>query len=347
MKKLLLIKDYRNQFWLKSNYKEESVDLPFLIKEFLRLGFDVFLKSYDEIDFKNTNYKGYYTFYQSSEDPDLLYKSYIEDVLLGLREQGAILIPDFKYFRAHHNKIFMEILRELHGTPRMKALHSSYFGTYEDFHNNGCIDFNEPHVFKLSSGSQSKNVKLLQSEKDHILIPKIESRSFKWYYWAVDQIKPFWRKRYPGYKRKSHHRRKFLIQDFIPDLEGDFKVLVFYDKIFVLTRKTRPKDFRASGSGRFSYSNDVPNQILDFSIEVFQCFQVPFISLDVALKGNIPFLIEFQFVNFGTYTAEKSPHYYKKVNGDWKVFKENIVIEHEYAISIDAFINSKARKPLT
>ncbi|MBU2623752.1 MAG: hypothetical protein KKD92_15695 [Proteobacteria bacterium] len=342
-KNLIILTDYRGQFWLKSNYKEESVDLPLLEKEFSSLGYDVFLKNYADIDFKNDNYKEYYVFYQSSEDPDLFYKSYLEDILLGLRQQGAILIPDFEYFRAHHNKVFMEILRELYGTDQMKALRSWYFGTYEDYRKDNRIDFDKTHVFKLASGAQSKNVRLIESRKAHALIPRTESSTFNWYYWFVDKVKPFWGKRYPNYKRKSHHRRKFIIQEFVPDLDGDYKVLVFHEKVFVLTRKTRPDDFRASGSGRFSYSKNVPHQVLDFSIEVFQCFNAPFISLDVALKDDTPFLLEFQFVNFGTYTAEKSPHHYKKVDGEWKLIENKIIIEREYASAIDEFINYDIR----
>lgn len=341
MKKILILKDYRNQFWLKSNYKEESVNLPLLEKKFMNSGYEVFLRNYADIDFKKENYKGFYVFYQSSEDPDLFYKSYIEDILLGLKLQGSILIPDFEYFIAHHNKVFMEVLRELYGTDQMKQLQSWYFGTYEDYGHDSRIDFDTPHVFKLSSGAQSKNVRLIESRNDHTLIPKTESRTFNWYYWMVDQIKPFWTKRYPNYKRKSHHRRKFLIQEFLSDLDGDFKVLVFDKKVFVLTRKTRPNDFRASGSGRFSYSKEVPHQILDFSIEVHQCFNVPFISLDVAFKNNTPFLIEFQFVNFGTYTAEKSPHHFKKINGDWQLIENKVIIEEEYVNAIDEFIKCK------
>jgi glutathione synthase/RimK-type ligase-like ATP-grasp enzyme len=338
MKKILLLKDYRNQFWLKSDYKEQTVDLKLLEKEFQSLGYDVFLKHYADINFKKDNYRGYGVFYQSSEDPDLLYKSYIEDILLGLKLQGAVLIPDFMYFRANHNKVFMEILRELYGTEPMKALKSWYFGTYEEYRNDKRIDFDKTHVFKRASGSQSKNVKLMQSRKSHISIPKAQSRSFNWYYWLVDQIKPFWKSKYPNYRRKSHHRNKFLIQDFIPDLTGDYKVLVFNDKVFALSRKTRPNDFRASGSGRFTFSEDVPQQILDFSIETFHRFEVPFISLDLAIKDGVVYLIEFQFVHIGTYAAEKAPLYFIKNENKWEVIPETIVIEHEYAVSIDAFI---------
>lgn len=340
MKNILLIVDYRNQFWLKTEYKEQSVDLKLVRKEFERLGYKAELKSYNDIDFSKHNFTGYYVFYQSSEDPDLIYKSYISDVLLGLKLQGATLIPDFEYFIADHNKVFMEILRKIKGNDQMNELNSRIFGTYEEFKNDKDLKPGEEYVFKLSSGAQSKEVKLLKNKRDFYRIPRRHSLSFNFYYWFVDQIKPFWKKRYPVYNKKSHHRRKFVIQDFVPGLSGDFKVLVFNNKVFVLSRDVRTNDFRASGSGKFSYLRNIPTSLLDFSVETYKCFNVPFISLDVALKGDKLYLLEFQFVHFGTYTAEKSPFHFQKIDGEWKVIDQTIIIETEYVNAIHFFIEN-------
>ncbi len=91
MGNILLLIDYRGQFWLKTDYKEQSVDVNLLALEIANFGYAVTRKSFDQIDFSVDNYKGFYVFYQSSQDTDLLYKSYIEDFLTGLKLQGAIL----------------------------------------------------------------------------------------------------------------------------------------------------------------------------------------------------------------------------------------------------------------
>lgn len=345
MNKFLLLTDYRNQFWLKTDYKEQSLDLELLKKEITDLGFIVEVKQFSEIDFKENNYNGQFVFYQSSQDPDLFYKSFIEDVLLGLKLQGAILLPDYQYLRAHHNKVFMEILRETCGTQSMKQLKSWYFGTYEEFVNNICFNPVQDYVFKLSTGDQSKNVVLLDNRQKFQNVPKKHSRSFNLYYWLIDKIKPYWKSKYPGYRRKSHHRKKFIIQEFIPGLTGDYKVLVFTDKkIYVLRRETRPSDFRASGSGRFTYSKAVPALLLDFSMEVFNSFSVPFISLDIAVSDNNFYLMEFQFVHFGTYTAEKAPFHFKRIDGKWEVIDQNVIIEAEFAQALHWFIQFRITK---
>lgn len=43
----------------------------------------------------------------SSEDNGYHYKDYIEDIILGLYLQGAILLPEYKYLRANNNKVYM------------------------------------------------------------------------------------------------------------------------------------------------------------------------------------------------------------------------------------------------
>lgn len=341
MNNLLLLVDYRNQFWLKTDYKEQSVDVNLLAIEIERLGYSVSIRSFNQIDFSVDNYKRFYVFYQSSQDPDLFYKSYIEDILLGLKLQGAVLLPDIQYFRAHHNKVFMEILRSVCGNESMKLLRSWHFGTYEDLKRNKTLDEQNKYVFKLSTGDQSKNVVLLDNKRKFHSVPKKLSKSFNWYYWFIDQIKPYWKSRYPVYLKKSHHRRKFIIQEFISGLSGDYKALVFPGKkVFILARETRPDDFRASGSGRFTFKKDIPMALLDFSLEVFNMFSVPFISLDIAISDNKFYLMEFQFVHFGTYTAEKSPFHFQKTKDNWEIVEERIVIETEFAKALHWFIET-------
>ena len=112
-REILLITDYRNQFYESVRSHGASMDLARMEKYFSNRGYNLKVMQFREIDFQSNDYKGYSILYQSSEDRGLLYKDYIEDILLGLDMQGAHLIPDFPKFRAHHNKVFMEILRNI------------------------------------------------------------------------------------------------------------------------------------------------------------------------------------------------------------------------------------------
>jgi hypothetical protein len=141
-KDILLLLDYRDQFYFSTRHRGASVDVERLKKYFSDYGFNLVTKHFYEIDLRKEDYKNKWVLYQSSEDPGLYYKDYIEDILLGLKTQGAQLIPDFKYFRAHHNKVFMEILRDVLNIREIQNIRSRSFGTYEEYVQSGFLDAN-------------------------------------------------------------------------------------------------------------------------------------------------------------------------------------------------------------
>jgi len=337
--KVLILVDYRGQFWLKTTYKEANFDLELLKSSFDELGWSTEIKAFSDVRFEGKSYTNTFVVYQSTQDDCLFYKGYIEDILLGLKLAGATLIPDFHLFRAHHNKVFMEILRDISPLEEFKNIRSEWFGTYEEYLSKLSQFQEKPVVFKLSDGDQSRHVRLLKSNYDKLRIPKRLSRTFNAYYWVVNRIKPFLKTTYPDYRKKSDHRRKFIVQNFVSGLDGDYKVLVFYDKYYVLHRRTRKHDFRASGSGLFTFERELPSGLLDFARKVFEYFQVPFISLDIASKGSEFFLMEFQFVHFGGYTLEKSDFYFMQQDHCWEIVDRKSVLEEEFARSIFRYIN--------
>ena len=347
-KRIYVLLDYLNAIYsvVDSHY---GLDKDKFKKYFEDKGYEVMYKKLYQIDFRRENYKNQYIIYQSAEIPDLKYKGFIEDILLGLLEQGAILIPEFKYFRAHHNKVFEEILRDLSECDLIKNISSKYYGTFEEYKEDLNTNLSDDNVvFKLSEGSGSNTVRLLKNNKDKIEIPKKFSE-IKIYRQLKRQLKRTMMKPYRTIKKKifphrykksplSVHRNKFIIQSFAKNLSGDYKVLVFGDKYYVLRRKNRPKDFRASGSGRFSYPENSPEKLLDFSQKVFNSFNVPFISMDIGFEGEQCYLIEFQFVMFGTYTLEESPYCCIYKHNNWEIIREKSDLEREYANSIIKYI---------
>lgn len=340
MKKLLIIVDYRKQFWLTVRHKEASFHVAEIEDYFKQHDYQVVIKSYGDFDFSVENYSGYYVIYQSTEDPYLLYHEFTEDVLLTLHEQGAVLIPGFRYFRAHHNKVFMEFLRLVDGLPEMQLIKSRGFGAYEEYQ--AFLDSHNasyPHIVKLGEGAQSKNVVLVRCRQDARRIKRMMHFSDV-IYWLKDKIKPFMKKTYPSFRPKSYNRRKIVVQNFIEGLSGDYKVLIFWDKVYVLNRLVRPNDFRASGSGLFSFPSDINPALLDFSEKVYKHYRVPMISMDIALKDGQCYLIEFQFLAFGTYTLEKAPFHMMRIDGDWKKIDGQSHLETEFSESIRKYIEN-------
>lgn len=254
---------------------------------------------------------------------------------MGLVAQGAKLIPSLEYFRAHHNKHFMEILRDTCGISEIQNIQAKRYGTLEDYQKDVVNHEEKIYVLKSSATSKSRGVFLLQTLSQKLKLPEKVSRTFsiKNLLYFIEEIKT-------GNKllRISNNRRKFILQPFIEGIKGDYRVVVYNNKYYVLYRGNRPKDFRASGSMRFNYDIELPEGLLDYSKKIFSGFNAPYMAIDIGVCGNDFFLFEFQFLSFGQYTLERSSFYYLLENGAWKKVFERPDLEREIADSVVSFI---------
>ena len=337
--KLIILTDYKDHFETKftaSPYRS-GFDKGLLKEHLNKQGFEVEFKKFNEIDFEDNSIKNQYFLYTSSEDLDVFYKSYIEDIIYGIHTSGGCPVPDFKYLKAHHNKVFMEILRSQSQLDEMKSIKSNHFGTYEDFINySNKVSF--PIILKPSEGSMSKGISLNKSLSEaKSSINKI-SKSGNLFKDLKDFLRNF---KHKGYVVNSRHRKKFITQNYIEDLQGDWKILIYANKYYVLQRENRKNDFRASGGGKFSYSRDISNKLLDFSEKIFSALKVPNVSIDIGFSNGQYYLIEFQALFFGTYTLEYSEFYYKKMDSQWNLIDEVSILEKVYAESISLYIQDQ------
>jgi hypothetical protein len=360
-KEIVILTDYGGHFYSSHASNYVSMDLDLIRQNFHVLGFDATIKGFSDVNFRDENYAGKPVLYTSSEDPGLLYKDYVEDILLGLVSQGAFLIPRFECFRAHHNKVFGEILRDLTGVDEIKRIKSWLFGTYEDFkkHSDRLPD---TMVLKSAEGAAGEKVFLSEGKEKQSKIgrklsfsPRLDgglARIFFEYILGL-HIEELRRIRNhvrglssptgpkEGKRQFSYHRRKFLGQNFVPGISEDFKVLVYGKKYYVLLRKNRINDFRASGSGRFEHVVDPQPGLLDFAERVYASLDVPFISLDIGISGSRYYLFEFQCLHFGNLTLESSEYFFMKNEGFWKKYPEQPVLEREFVRSVVDFITRK------
>ena len=336
MTPLYVLLDYKGRFgtkWSALHYRS-GFDKDRLSRAFSSHGFEVRYLGFSDVDFRTQNWNERLVLYASSEDRDLHYKGFIEDILLGLSMQGATLIPRFSFFRAHHNKVFMEILRDVIGSDEMKTIHSRYYGTLEEAAARTSV-LRFPQVLKPAAGAMSTGVVRADSYYNLLTDAARLSRVVEPLRQLRELIRAY---RHKGYIRESWHRRKFVVQDLISGLQSDWKVLVYGKKFYALFRLVRPADFRASGSGRFAYRPDVPSQILDFAESVFKTLGVPFVSLDIAVNGSTPHLFEFQAIDFGTRTLDGSEHYFEHIDGAWCLRGATSVVEDEVAASVADFV---------
>jgi len=334
---LTILIDYRGAFQSKASnaLKFGSLDLGLLTQAFAMYDCIVELRTFPSLDLRKENFRNRWVLLNSSEDHNLLYKSYLEDIALALSLQGAKLVPEFIYLRAHQNKVFSELLRDVLGGETLHNIKSRVFATYEDFlHEN--LDY--PVVFKIADGSGSKGVRLaLDSHLGRQVAKRISQSTFPLES-LKELVKRIIRKEYIP---RSMHRRKFISQTFINNLLGDYKVLIYHNKFYCLARSNRKNDFRASGSGIFSFPTNGINHILNYASDLFKRFDCPLASFDIAYDGNDCYLIEFQFLFFGTYTIENAPHYFIRGSSGWEMVIKKSVVEEEFARSVVEFINMK------
>lgn len=335
-RKIVLLTDYKNKFGLKWDavpYRS-GMDKERLKSYFEDYGYEVKFTRMANLDITNLELENTIFLYTSSEDLDYKYKNYIEDIVLGLEDRGALIIPGYKYLRANNNKVFMEILKK---SRLNNDLTSHYYGSLED------VDFNEityPIVFKKAEGAISQGVALARNglELKKIIKSQCATKNFR------ENIKDYLRKyKRPGYTRESLHRNKFILQEFIPNLEFDLKILIFGDKYYIFQRPVRKNDFRASGSGvdNYIYGSKVefPQEILNYASEIFTSLDLPNLSIDIAYNESDIFLLEFQALYFGTVGITKSDGYYSKNGNEWVFENADDNPEKVYVDSINYYLN--------
>lgn len=330
---ICLLLDYRRTLWssVRRAKIDFSMDVSAVVNAFGDHGYQIHVMEFSELDLRS-NHRDKIFVYQSSEDRELLYKSFIEDWIYALQLQGAVVVPEYKYLLAHHNKCFMELLRDLTPNSNVRSSKARCFGTYEEIKK---TDLAYPVVLKPSAGARGTGVCVANNRTELLRKAKTLMRSFSLFELANELRKRILLK---GYVIRSLHRRKLIAQDFFSGLSNDFKVLCYWDRYYVLKRRVRKNDFRASGSGMFEWIREAPTGLLEFADSVRMSFNVPCISMDIGMSNSQTVLFEMQFISFGTLTLEKSEGYFTREEGGWHWVPEKPYLEKTFVYSIIQFI---------
>ncbi|MBE0675851.1 MAG: hypothetical protein IH591_14420, partial [Bacteroidales bacterium] len=194
------------------------------------------------------------TVFGSHQDKGLFYKSFLEDLAVALEASGCTVCPSSMLVRAHENKVFFEMLRHFAGGLPLRQIRSWWYGSYEEFVA-AAGELPYPVLVKRPDGSMSRGVSLARNRTgaERIARKIMSTRSI------LMKIRDTVRwMRHKDYVRESWNRGNIVVQEFIPGLKNDYKVLVFGSKYYVLYRKVREGDFRASGQGLLEYRKELP-----------------------------------------------------------------------------------------
>lgn len=340
METIYLITDYYNRFGTKFTARpyRSGMDHMLLREAFRREGIEPLFVNASALASGSDDPAGRIFLYTSTEDQGGYYKAFIEDLVLSLAARGATIIPKYEFLRAHNNKVFMEMLKREWGPAAGDLLASRLYGSYDELLLNG-IDIGFPLVVKKPDGFKSRNVWLVNDMNELTRVARKISSSFSLKRYVADRLRLF---KHPGLRPESHRRHGFMVQQFVPGLVSDYKVLIYGDKYFPLLRRNRPGDFRASGSGLLSYPESLPDGLLGFCRKLHDIFDAPSVSLDIAYDGSNYHVLETQFVYFGTYTVEHAAFWFTAERDQWKRVDGRAELESLYAGSIAWYLRKKS-----
>lgn len=220
------------------------------------------------------------------------YRQLVENKLLALDDLGVKFVPTLKLMLSYENKSLQAELANVINLPMPESRSVSTFESFLKIKDT----FGLPFVIKEVEGYASSGVQLVRNEEEEAAVAK---------------------RYFTGRGDYSQRIGLIVAQRYIPNLKGDWKVIVVDDTAAALFREVRANDFRASGSGLFKFLEPPPS-LLDFAYEIKEQLGAPWVSLDIAQVEKGYMLLEFQATHFGTTTTDKAPfHFIHDQKGQW------------------------------
>ncbi len=306
-------------------YWQESFDLDYIQRELEENGCETIVTHYEDPCLIQICADLDWPFVLPATSYHPGYRSLVNATLAALQANGARLIPSLAHFLAYENKILMSRMIASRKIPSPKTY---VISTYEEFQR-AVAELGLPVVIKEPQGFGSSNVSLLRTSKE-----------------VEIYLKDNFKRGFIGTNNKSHYVAETrglnlcLVQEFIPGLEGDWRVKLYGDRGGSLYRRARPDDFRASGSG-LTKRIKAPDEIFEFAWNVQQALGCPWVSCDIAESKNGIVLFEYQVVHYCTGELEDHKQYYvRQAPGRWETVEGNFPLEKEMVRQVMQFIKN-------
>ena len=268
--------------------------------------------------------------YSQSEPRDILVA---HKILSALEHSGFVIFPDFRTAWHFDDKIGQKYLFE--------ALEIPTPNTYVFVQREDALKWARgaeyPKVCKSRHGSGSSNVNLVtSSQQARRLIRRafgrgrrvyqpwqnLKERFYKWRLGDLNVlhlVKGVARFVYPPRFARVIGREcgYVLFQDFVPDNDSDVRVIVIDGKAFAIRRWVRARDFRASGSGKFSVEPaSVDQDCIELAFEIVQKIGSSCAAFDFIRKADGSLVLLEVSYGFNAPVYEKCPGYWD-VDMNW------------------------------
>lgn len=267
---------------------------------------------------------------------------YARQLTYSLTLAGIKVFPDINTSWHYDDKVGQKYLLEAIGAPLVNSY--VFYSRKEALKWAGHTTF--PKVFKLRGGAGSSNVKLvLDKQKAKKLIRKAFSSGFphkdkygrlKERLWVLRRdknlegvkhiIRGIGRFLIPKPEDKFYQVQKGYIyfQDFIPDNTYDTRIVIIGERCFGALRYCRPGDFRASGSGIFTYNPNLVNKkMIKIGFETAQKLKTQSMAFDFVTDREEPKIIEMSYC-FAIECCDDAPGYWDK---DLNWHEENVNLQ--------------------
>lgn len=246
-------------------------------------------------------------------------------ILFSLEQAGIKVFPDFRTGWHFDDKVAQKYLLE--------AIEAPLVPSFVFYEKQKALEWaestNYPKVFKLKGGAGASNVKLVKTKKQCVrLINKAFGNGFPqndYLYEFKDRIKkykagkmsakqilsPLYRLVFPRAFDKMSHKEKGYVyfQEFIANNDSDTRIVIVGNHAVAEKRFVRKGDFRASGSGEFSYDN-INLKAIGLAFEISKRLKVQCVAFDFVFDENDnPLIVEMSY-GFGTTGLNKAPGYW-------------------------------------
>lgn len=216
-----------------------------------------------------------------------------------------------------------------------ESVNAPFINTYVFYNKKEAIEWvnntNFPKIFKLRGGAGANNVSMCKEKDDAIKkINKAFLNGFNsrnkfytleknlWQFKRDKNLKSFInifkgmiRIFIPSESDKNSTIEKNYVyfQDFIPDNNCDYRIVIIGEKAFGFKRMVRDGDFRASGSGKTIYDHkEIPVECLKLAFDTTKKIKSQSAAYDFVFLNGTPVIIEVSFAfAFG----------YKNCSGYW------------------------------
>lgn len=333
-------------FWGQERKPWVSIDLRLFQSELQKQGLKPKLTDIQSVALDAAQIQGQCIFYAFSQRAHL--RRYIKDVLTFLAPQNT-LIPPLELLLSHENKGYAQLYIQRLG---LNSPRGWYLADIEQLKQ---LKLSYPIVLKSISGTNAKAVWLCRSEAEisaklKQLAPGPNSLV------KLDYLrrKHFRKNRsYAGYPRFEPRQdaqdwltymtpgANFLLQEYIPDLDCDYRVIAVGKRFYLMQRFVNKGDFRASGTKKFVFDVTPPEGLLDFAQDVYRRFDAPYLSMDIGHREGRNYLFEFQALHFGTAAIVRSQGFWQHESGEWQFHREDSFLEPVLALGLAEYLKAK------